>query len=68
MSVSPIWTVWCDANPGGISDCQGWCQLTEVTAAEARQRSTGVGWKRIGSKDICPACQRGGRTVRHGVR
>lgn len=62
MSVAPIWTVWCDADPGDGSDCQHWCQLTEMSAAAARQNAKGVGWKRIGSKDVCPACQRAGRS------
>lgn len=68
MTCTPVWTVWCDADPGTGSDCFQFCQLSEKTAPVAREKAKAAGWKRIGNKDVCPNCQRGGRTVAHGVR
>jgi hypothetical protein len=61
MTVSPIWTVWCDGEQLNVNEpttsggtlrdvlnhrCHRWCAATGDTLPEARRNARTAGWKR----------------------
>lgn len=58
MSVSPIWTVWCDVGGTSAPWCQHWCEATGMTSGEARANARAMGWRQRGRLHVCPGCLR----------
>lgn len=58
MSIVRTYSVFCDG-PGEhpFKTCLEWVAETVDGIAAARQMARGAGWKRVGGKDLCPACQ-----------
>lgn len=55
MTITPQYTVWCDAKAWTGRGCEHWIGQEETIEA-ARKLAKAAGWRRRQGRDLCPFC------------